>query len=763
MKNLPKKILNIKKISKKFNVPKFIYFNHNEYKRQKRQILNKIKTFFDHKIIVRSASNDEDAKFTNAGKYLSISNISKNDYRNLNNAISSVFASYGERKNQFIIVQEYINNADSVGVIFTRDPKNGAPFRTINFNDSSQTSIITSGKENGKIIYYFKEAKISFQKKKINLIDKTIRKLEKYFLSKNLDVEFLTLKEKIYILQVRQLNLDIFNKNINFKKSLKDLEKKLLKMQTEKSLLLGKERFFSTMTDWNPAEIIGLKPKPLSISLYKYLITDNIWAKSRADLGYNDLSNAPLLYSFLGTPYIDVRTDINSFLTNSLTKKINNKLVNFYLKEFKKNPNYYFDKIESKLVINCISLNINKYRKILSNSKLSKTEVLKVIRKYKILTESIISKLNSNIQKYKNGEKLFLKIKKSDASTINKIYLLSDLCINHGTLPFANIARMSFIGVEFLNSFVELKIINQKDKDLFLESLNSISTEMNTLLSRNRKSEFLRKFGHLRPNTYEISNKNYMQDFNLYFGKKTTNKSINKKFNFTSNQYKEINNHLLKKGFNIKVKELITFIKSSIAEREASKLFFTKIIDEIFNQLRILFSRIGLNQNNLQYLDFNEILILYNKFSHENIDVDLNRLCLKNKKEYDYNINFNLPNIITNSKNIYYFEEKNASPTFITNKTITSELIFLNDVSKKININDKIICIENADPGFEFIFNHKIKGLITAFGGPNSHMSIRCNEFSIPAAIGIGEKKFQQLIKNNILYLNCEKKILSRV
>ncbi len=186
---------------------------------------------------------------------------------------------------------------------------------------------------------------------------------------------------------------------------------------------------------------------------------------------------------------------------------------------------------------------------------------------------------------------------------------------------------------------------------------------MNTLLSRNRKSEFLRKFGHLRPNTYEISNKNYMQDFNLYFGKKTTNKSINKKFNFTSNQYKEINNHLLKKGFNIKVKELITFIKSSIAEREASKLFFTKIIDEIFNQLRILFSRIGLNQNNLQYLDFNEILILYNKFSHENIDVDLNRLCLKNKKEYDYNINFNLPNIITNSKNIYYFEEKNASPT----------------------------------------------------------------------------------------------------
>ena len=37
-------------------------------------------------------------------------------------------------------------------------------------------------------------------------------------------------------------------------------------------------------------------------------------------------------------------------------------------------------------------------------------------------------------------------------------------------------------------------------------------------------------------------------------------------------------------------------------------------------------------------------------------------------------------------------------------------------------------------------------------------MSIRCNEFGIPAAIGVGEKKFQQLQKNHSLYLNCEKK-----
>ena len=40
------------------------------------------------------------------------------------------------------------------------------------------------------------------------------------------------------------------------------------------------------MPDWNPVEIIGKLPNRLSFSLYKYLITDNIWAKARSKMGY---------------------------------------------------------------------------------------------------------------------------------------------------------------------------------------------------------------------------------------------------------------------------------------------------------------------------------------------------------------------------------------------------------------------------------------------------------------------------------------------
>ena len=37
-----------------------------------------------------------------------------------------------------------------------------------------------------------------------------------------------------------------------------------------------------------------------------------------------------------------------------------------------------------------------------------------------------------------------------------------------------------------------------------------------------------------------------------------------------------------------------------------------------------------------------------------------------------------------------------------------------------------IVLIENADPGYDWIFSKNIKGLITKNGGINSHMSIRC-------------------------------------
>ena len=128
----------------------------------------------------------------------------------------------------------------------------------------------------------------------------------------------------------------------------------------------------------------------------------------------------------------------------------------------------------------------------------------------------------------------------------------------------------------------------------------------------------------------------------------------------------------------------------------------------------------------------------------------------KNKKSYSI-VKIKLPDVINDVTNIYSFDQTDPKGNFVTTQTIDGQETFKNTNQIK-NFENKIILIDNADPGFDFIFTKKIKGLITKYGGSNSHMSIRCLEQNVPAAIGIGHKKFDRLLKSNFVQLNCQKK-----
>ena len=64
--------------------------------------------------------------------------------------------------------------------------------------------------------------------------------------------------------------------------------------------------------------------------------------------------------------------------------------------------------------------------------------------------------------------------------------------------------------------------------------------------------------------------------------------------------------------------------------------------------------------------------------------------------------------------------------------------------------------IESADPGYDFIFSFNILGLITKYGGAN-HMSIRCVDGGVTAAIGVGDLTYMNL-KANTVNINPKQK-----
>jgi hypothetical protein len=63
------------------------------------------------------------------------------------------------------------------------------------------------------------------------------------------------------------------------------------------------------------------------------------------------------MLNFAGTPYIDLRVDLNSFLPADLNKNISKKLINFFIDKLKKNPELH-DKIEFELINTCFDFTI---------------------------------------------------------------------------------------------------------------------------------------------------------------------------------------------------------------------------------------------------------------------------------------------------------------------------------------------------------------------------------------------------------------------
>ena len=111
------------------------------------------------------------------------------------------------------------------------------------------------------------------------------------------------------------------------------------------------------MPDWNPAEIIGIKPRPLALSLYRELVTDAIWAYQRDNYGYKNLRSFPLLVSLHGLPYIDVRVSFNSFVPRDTKSDFAERLVNYYVNRLLTQPNLH-DKVEFEIIFSCYTLDL---------------------------------------------------------------------------------------------------------------------------------------------------------------------------------------------------------------------------------------------------------------------------------------------------------------------------------------------------------------------------------------------------------------------
>ncbi len=742
-------------------VPKFIYFKKQTYINNKSKIIKKIKSEFDTDIIARSSAKNEDSnKSSNAGHYDSFI-VKKKNFNEIEVIISNLIKKFNN-KNDEIIIQKFIGKPDIAGVLFTKDKDTNSNYYNLSYDKSKKTYLITSGINNPTIksLTIYKNTKLI--PKKFKKLIQTSLNLEKLFKNDRLDIEFSIKNNKLNILQCRPL-LGKKKKinHVTLEKVKINLIKKFKKINIKNETLAGRKTILSNMSDWNPAEIIGKKPSNLSLSLYSELVTNSIWAKQRSNYGYKDVRPNKLMLNIAGSPYIDLRVDFNSFLPGKLNKNISEKLINYQINEINKKP-YLHDKIEFEVINTCYDFNLDKINKL----PLTKKEKRIYINELFKLTNNILNPKNkflkNEISKVEILKKRIDLIKNSNLSHIQKIHYFINDCKNLGTLPFAGVARCAFISKSILDSLVYKRLLSKNDLEKFYLSISTVSKEINLEFKKAKKNNnfkmFINNYGHLRPSTYSIIEKNYKDNLFGYFSKEESifNNNKNKnEFTLDKKKYVKINNLFKEKKFAVNFDQFLKFAKLSIEKREYLKLIFSKSINEIFSCLKDLAKEINISHYEFQHLDIDLILKAFHNLEQENLKKSILRNITINKKSVSFSKYILLPDVINNVTNFEIFHDLDCKENYITNKSIVGEIFELNKSKKLKNTNNKIILIENADPGFDFIFSYKFKALVTKYGGSNSHMAIRCMELGLPAIIGVGDKIYNKLSKSKKVFIDC--------
>lgn len=766
----------IKEHMKSVNILPVLAVKSSDFFDNERETINLVLEFAQGEpLIVRSSSSMEDtAGYSNAGKFESILNVIP-QYDAVRNAVEKVYGSYDTEQNEEVLIQPMLQKIKKSGVVFTADMDTFADYYTVNYYEGDDSAAVTSGNSNALktfIKYKFSDFQVGDQDMEELLA--VCGQIEKFLKNDALDIEFaIDENGKVYVFQVRPIaqgRKEQYEK-VDLKPALKRIYKKVKKLSAQHPFLLGHTTCFGVMPDWNPAEILGVRPKKLAISLYKELITDNVWAHQRHDYGYCDLTMHPLMISFCGVPYIDTRITFNSFVPQNLNGKIAEKLVNYYLNKLARSPKYH-DKIEFEIVFSCYYLGIHDQLKELLDYGFNENEITRIEFSLLELTNNIISPgtglYKKDIDKITVLEENYHKIVRSDISLVDKIYWLIEECKAYGTLPFAGVARAGFIAVQFLKSFVNIGIINQDEYDAYMNSLDTVNKRMNRDLKKVTagtlsKEEFLIRYGHIRPGTYDIMSKRYDEAFEEYFGNSTAwDMDVTEEtFSFSEEKMFRIQTELEQNGLTINAMELISFIRESIEGREYLKFIFTKSVSKILLLIEDLGNRTGISKEDMAYLDISVVKQLYMDLHTGDIRTVFEENIRHNQLQYRSAIRLKLPSIIVEPEDVYSFWLLGEEPNYITQKSVTADTVVLEKDSH--GLEGCIVFIRSADPGFDFLFSKGIGGLVTQFGGVNSHMAIRCAELGIPAVIGAGEKNYSEWSRYKRITMDCMKKQVIKI
>ncbi len=740
-----------------------VCFQTQEWRADQSLVLERLELnkWLSQALIVRSSAAQEDGlEQSLAGHFVSVLNVSGRQA--VTDAVEQVIVSFGDNAaEQEIFIQPMLERIAISGVAFSQDPNTGSPYWVINYDDQSgYTDTVTSGRSNRlHTFYHYRYA--SFQPAEpLSQVVNLILELEGFLSAPAIDLEFaLDTEGQLWLLQVRPLlvrELCSAQQIDQLTATLQAIDQRFTNLNRPHPYLHGQHTIFGVMPDWNPAEIIGIRPGVLARTLYQELITDAIWAYQRHNYGYRNLRSFPLLQSFGGCPFIDVRLSFNSFMPAELPTELAERLAQYYLDRLNSFPNYH-DKVEFEILFSCYTLDLPERLQVLREHDFSEQDTALLADSLRRLTQGIIHPESGlwkqDIERIQRLELRQQELIQANLDPIAQIYWLLEDCKRYGTLPFAGLARAGFIAVQMLRSLVSTEILSAQEYSQFMAQLDTISSSMSQDFAQLSRSGFLQKYGHLRPGTYDLSSPRYDEEPDRYFDWSRALPSVEEPdpFTLSLSQFRAIEQSLRHHQLDIDVLGLFDFIKQAIEGREYAKFVFTRSLSQILKEMANLAADYGISDQEAAQIDIACIHQLYT--SSLEPEAVLKQSVLQGMTQSELTQRLVLPPLISKNSDVWSFNLEQGEPNFITLKRAVG--LVTTPEHSHAELKNSILLIESADPGFDWIFSHGIAGFITMYGGANSHMAIRSSELGIPAVIGAGEVLYRRWSNSRLLELDC--------
>lgn len=165
-----------------------------------------------------------------------------------------------------------------------------------------------------------------------------------------------------------------------------------------------------------------------------------------------------------------------------------------------------------------------------------------------------------------------------------------------------------------------------------------------------------------------------------------------------------------------------------------------------------------LTLSDMSFVQIGVLHKLYTDLDMTDLATLLRRAVDLGREQHNSTAGLQLPLLITSPHDVYSWTMPKDVPNFVTGNIAQGSIICnpTEVVARGESLEGTIVCVENADPGWDWLFTKNIAGLVTCFGGANSHMAIRAAELDLAAVVGAGTARFSEYSKAAVLRIDCK-------